>query len=217
MWGHIARNPTLFGPARVLVVRAGMTPSTRTSLFALLVLLAGCDGTASASSPPERAAVAPRTERVEVAREVPSTPPAATTPSAPSTVADTEADSENPALVDPHPFAPAEDGRHLLRFVIARDVQSREPVDVASSFPVGEKLFAFVEIGNDPRTEGTITLGFERDGATSSPTPIELHHNHMPTFRTWAYQTPRRAGRWYAVARTSEGEELGRVAYDVTE
>jgi hypothetical protein len=105
---------------------------------------------------------------------------------------------------------------HVARLVVARGVQSREPVGVDTVFGASEKrLFAFVEIDNAERLPGVVRVSFF-DPAGAEQEPVALDVGDGARWRTWAFT--RRAhtpGMWSAVVRDERGTILASTDFEV--
>jgi hypothetical protein len=106
---------------------------------------------------------------------------------------------------------------YVKRIVIAHDVNDREPVEPASTFSKSEdRIYAFVEVGNRDALDSEIYVSFVRDGGSDNE-GVRLRVGAAPRWRTWAYtaiaKTP---GRWHAVVKNADGDELARAPFEVT-
>lgn len=95
------------------------------------------------------------------------------------------------------------------RFVLARDVKGREPVDVTDNFAEGtKKIFAFVQLANAGEPYA-FRVHWEPVEGPSSPYGVELSVPTAERHRTWSWTAiERKPGRYRAVLRTLEGEEI---------
>ncbi|HEY3821678.1 MAG TPA: DUF2914 domain-containing protein [Polyangiaceae bacterium] len=102
------------------------------------------------------------------------------------------------------------------RLVIARGVESREPLGADTVFAADEKrLFAFVEVDNPEHAPGDLRVQFVGPGGRTQP-PIELSVGESPRWRTWAFTRNARApGTWKAVVRDERGHVLASTEFDV--
>ncbi len=125
-----------------------------------------------------------------------------------------------PNAVDP-PGAPTlgeHEGLSLRRLVVAEAIEEREPVGAGQRFDLGTaQVVAFMNLANDTDEPRTILVGFERpDGRTTGQISLTIPPN-AGRWRTWARSRNIRVeGRWSAVVSTPNGEEIGRIAFDVT-
>jgi hypothetical protein len=106
----------------------------------------------------------------------------------------------------------------IKRVVIASGVSDREPVGAAASYEAGanDRIYAFVEVGNESRVESELTLSFYRDGGRELG-GSRLEVGAAPRWRTWSFtRVANKPGKWYAVVRDGEGKELGRKGFTVT-
>jgi hypothetical protein len=102
------------------------------------------------------------------------------------------------------------------RLVIARGVESREPLGADTVFAADEKrLFAFVEVDNPEHAPGDLRVQFVAPGGATEP-PIALSVGDSPRWRTWAFTRHARApGTWKAVVRDERGHVLASTEFDV--
>jgi len=107
----------------------------------------------------------------------------------------------------------------LRRIVVARDVEGREPVGASETFEQGGgALYAFVEAASESDLDQDIVITFERPDGTAVGFVNLLVPAEVPRWRTWARtHNVGQTGQWAAVARTAEGELLGRRPFTVTE
>lgn len=190
-------------------------PLTLTSLTVFLLALAGCgeptpSGEATVPPLPTRSAAdrpAPGAARSARPAPEPSMPPPSTPPGA--------VPAATPPSAGAPLAAPAEDSVSIERLVLARAVVEREPQDPVDHVVPGTRVYAFIELDNPPRTEGALKVTWEEEGKVSTARPFELPYRATPSFRTWAYTTARRPGRYAAVVRTADGRELGRASFEV--
>jgi hypothetical protein len=104
----------------------------------------------------------------------------------------------------------------VKRVVLASGVKNREPIDPSTSFDVGqERVYAFVEVDNPDRTEGSVFVSFvPPKGAAHGP--IELEVGAAPRWRTWAYtRAATRPGTWKAVVKNARGKVLAESEFEV--
>src|SRR5262249_51808533 len=110
------------------------------------------------------------------------------------------------------------DDLRVTRFVVARGVAGREPVGAASSFHAGEqdKIFAFVELANDAKQAGEITVTFvSPSGAAVHRATLEVGADRR--WRTWAFtRRPKTPGTWTSVVATGSGRVLARTSFEIT-
>ena len=126
-----------------------------------------------------------------------------------------------PIAETPEPEVPSTelfevDGVALRRLVIARGVEGREPVGASSSFPAGERLYAFLDAQNDTDEDVELYVTFEGPEGRSVGHVILDVPAHSPRWRTWAYsRVIDREGEWEAVVTTMDGQEVGRARFQV--
>jgi len=147
----------------------------------------------------------------------PAVPPsivheAAAPPSTPSdaTAAVKDQVDETKKEVFDRPLDPAD--VQVDRFVLAGGVDQREPVGETDVFPQNAgKIFAFVQLANGNSAPYSFKVHFEGADDPPSPYGITLEVPTAPRFRTWAFtRIKREPGRYRAVLRTSDGQEIAR-------
>jgi hypothetical protein len=186
-----------------------MFRNTTLPMFALALSLVGCADAetcapaASAQPPTDSAQTEPAVEAKRDATDAGK--------HAPTVVATAKA-----PVIEP-PTIVKDADLYVKRIVIAHDVNDREPVDPASTFSKSEdRIYAFVEVGNRDALDSEIYVSFVRDGGSDNE-GVRLRVGAAPRWRTWAYtaiaKTP---GRWHAVVKNADGDELARAPFDVT-
>jgi hypothetical protein len=143
-------------------------------------------------------------------------------PPQPSSIAEPKADDKpkEPKLeelvithdAEPEPmFDRPVDAKDVVieRFVLAKDVAGREPLDEGDHFTSDNaKIFAFVQLANTDEPYA-VTVHFEPVDGPASQFGVKLDVPTAPRWRTWAWtkllHTP---GKYRAVLRTLEGEEI---------
>ena len=96
-------------------------------------------------------------------------------------------------------------------------MENREPIQPATQFAKGEqeRIYAFVEVGNQDRANSEIFVSFVRKGAAERG-QIRLRVGASPRWRTWAYtRLARDEGQWEAIVRNAQGDELARTAFQI--
>jgi hypothetical protein len=162
-----------------------------------------------ATVPPETSSPTAHTRTtVPAVTQAPASPPVAP----PTTVIATP-----PAPVVAAP-APAHLGAlHVRRFVIARGVENRAPVEPGTSFHLesGDRLFAFIDAANGTGHGSEVQIDFEQGNTRVSE--VTLNVPAQPRWRTWGFtRMVHRPGHFTAVVRTLDGRELARSEFDVT-
>jgi hypothetical protein len=96
------------------------------------------------------------------------------------------------------------------RFVLAEQVQGREPVNESDVFSTDTKeIFAFVQLANDKDPPYAFTVHWEPVDGPASPYGVKLTVPSASRWRTWAWtRIKREPGRYKAVLRTVDGEEI---------
>ncbi len=172
------------------------------SLFLSFLVVAACNSPSAAPprpSPKPVASVAPAPKLAPAAALPQPSPPAQSTPVASAPKSSGQAGS----LI-------------VKRFVVASEVDHREPVEV-ESIELGQlPVFAFAELVNSGgRDEVVIT--FEREGSSETLGHVELVVPAVTQrWRTWGKTNLiDKPGRWSAVLRDSSGKELARRPFEV--
>jgi hypothetical protein len=139
-------------------------------------------------------------------------PPATATATAPATATASASATALASAPAPHHAT----ALRVDRLVIARGVESREPVGTDTVFASSEKrLFAFVDVDNPEHAPGDLHVQFVGPGGETQP-PIELSVGESPRWRTWAFTRHARApGTWKAVVRDERGHVLASTEFAV--
>lgn len=106
----------------------------------------------------------------------------------------------------------------LKRIQFASSIESREPVDPEETFSAAQtdKLYAFLEISNEAKTESKITVTFIPPMGAHSKVTLKV--GDKARWRTWAQRkSPKAIGTWKVVVHDESGRELGHRSFDVTE
>jgi hypothetical protein len=142
----------------------------------------------------------------------------ATTSAAPASPAPTASASAQPAPEPRRATLGADDKLAVRRFVLARGVKDREPVDAGTAFKRdGRKLYAFVEVENRGGAPAEIVVEFEPPGGGAPHGDVTLAVGAAARWRTWAYtRTADVAGSWTAVVKNKKGKVLARTPFEVT-
>ncbi|MEM9691649.1 MAG: hypothetical protein AAGA56_03830, partial [Myxococcota bacterium] len=75
----------------------------------------------------------------------------------------------------------------VKRLVIAKGVANREPREPTTVFETkGERVYAFVEVGNADQIASEVAVRFAREGEPLGP-PIRLRVGASARWRTWAF------------------------------
>jgi hypothetical protein len=144
------------------------------------------------------------------------TPPSTVAAATPTPAATATATSTATATLASAPTPRHATALRVDRLVIARGVESREPLGADTVFAADEKrLFAFVEVDNPEHAPGDLRVQFIAPGGETQP-PIELSVGDSPRWRTWAFTRHARApGTWKAVVRDERGQVLASTEFDV--
>jgi len=175
--------------------------------IALIVPLAACAGDDAPEKP--NAVAAPATAPVKAVAPVPCT---------------TVAGNKVSTAIEVPKVTPVPEKRiHLdadltvKRLVIAKGVKSREPVEAGDTFELGERLYAFIEVGNKEQLASEIFISFKRPDSKPSGR-IRLRIGESPRWRTWAYtRLANTTGRWEAVVSDANGDVLARRTFDIVD
>ncbi len=181
----------------------------------------GCHGRGAPEAEPSSvvASAAPRVVAVQDALPI-ATVSSSPAPAAQPTAAADETTAKAGARQD-SPAAKREVNSGTLRvkrLVVARKVAAHEPVDPASSFALdGTPLVAFVEMENRTLDDAHIVITFEKPGEAVGHIELGVPANQA-RWRTWGMTRGiKDAGDWVAVVRTSDGTELARAPFAVTQ
>ena len=199
---------------------------TRRSMFArttialaILTALAGC-GDDSPAAVPERAA-----QSSVVAPPIAEHAPCIAALRAPRLDTELAATTAAARHTNPAPQTHRSSEREgtgdvrIARLVLATDVVDRAPVGAATTFRAAdtERLFAFLEVGNEAATDRELVVVFRRTdstdrderGGVSLTVPAAQRR-----WRTWSFTRHAKApGAWEAVVRTVDGDELARAPF----
>jgi len=211
----------------------------KASARSLVLLIGCCLGSACSDKEPASSAnlrvPSPATTKVAPAAppsEEPATALTASAPSQPSSVLTPtershvgEASAQAPAPHAPEPEPEPIDFSRTLepeevkidRFVLAHDVQNREPIDEADTFASdADKIVAFVQLANGDALPYAFTVHFEPEGGPAFPYGVQLNVPTAPRHRTWAWTRIKRApGAYRAVLRTLDGEEIASRSFTI--
>jgi hypothetical protein len=146
-------------------------------------------------------AAPPQTAKLEVAPPIP-----AATSAAKKT---TKIDDED----EPQPDLDAD--LEVKRLVVAHGVKSREPVEPADTFRPGERIYAFVEVGNPAAVLSEVRVSFAKVGGKERGS-VHLKVGESPRWRTWSYtELAKDPGEWEAIVRDGNGEVLARQRFTI--
>jgi DUF2914 family protein len=104
----------------------------------------------------------------------------------------------------------------VKRLVLAHGIDGHEPQEATSSFRANnDRVYAFVEVSNNTKSEGTIHVVFlPPTGPALAEIPLKVGDG--PRFRTWAFtRKVHEAGEWAVVVRDDHGKLLGRQSFTV--
>jgi len=105
----------------------------------------------------------------------------------------------------------------LVRFELAEGVEAREPVRPGATFPVGTKVYAFLELGNEAGAPTALLVKFEREGAKPAKS-LRLEVPTMERYRTQAFTvSTTKPGRYQCSVTTETGELVAQKAFEITE
>ncbi|MBW2454782.1 MAG: DUF2914 domain-containing protein [Deltaproteobacteria bacterium] len=186
--------------------------------IALIASAAGCDG--SAQSPRAEAGGFDQLDhQIERLPVLGSAPPPVVRVKTPADGASATSSAKAPSKTDDdsEPLVDADADLKIKRLVIAHGVENREPIQPATQFVKGEqeRIYAFVEVGNQDRAHSEIFVTFVRKGADERG-QIRLRVGASPRWRTWAYtRLARDEGEWVAIVRNARGDELARAEFEI--
>lgn len=137
---------------------------------------------------------------------------------APIELNDAATHATEPELADAvdydRPLDPAE--VVLQRFVLARGVDGREPVDESDSFRGDEKIFAFMQFANPDTAPFAFRVHWEPVSGPATTYGVKLKVESAARYRTWSWTAiPRQPGQYKAVLRTLDGKELASKPFTI--
>jgi Protein of unknown function (DUF2914) len=106
----------------------------------------------------------------------------------------------------------------VMRLVVARGIDGREPLGTAAEFSMAEvdRVFAFVELANEARITSEIAVTFTPP-VGEAVQPIKLGVGTMKRWRTWAAtRRARMPGLWSVEVLDAEGNVLARTSFTIT-
>lgn len=194
------------------------------ALFAFSLVASGCDNDDAAVDQPMRSmqetalprvtakslAPKPLAEKVVAAR-APVAPPAVETEESPRVAPHSES---KPAIA-----AQGKSDREfsVKRLVLTHGIKDKEPLPTQSFEADGTPVFAFVELSNPAQSSAKIEIVFEHEsGRRVGFVKLDVPGQHE-RWRTWGQTRQiRESGRWVAVVRTGDGQELMRKSFAVS-
>jgi len=120
-----------------------------------------------------------------------------------------------PSAHSPEPGIPA---LSVRRLVVSRGIVNREPTGVMEHVTLGkaERVFAFVELQNPAKSSSQVNVRFV--SPAGQPIDVLLEVGDQPRWRTWAFtRKVRETGTWTVTVRTTDGAELARTQFEVTQ
>jgi len=109
-------------------------------------------------------------------------------------------------------------GITLANLVIAKGVENRQPVEPGTSFDVPEsgRLYVVFDVMNLNLVEDELAVTWLSPKGKELG-KVSLAVTKAPKWRTWAFHSNiKQPGRWEAIVRTADGQELGRAPFEVT-
>ena len=179
-------------------------------VLAALTLACGCTEPASADAP-----VATATPAATAAEPTPEPTPARA--EAPEAEAPAPTRTERTERTERRPERRAGAPLRVHRFVVARDVVDREPVDAGETFAASdERLFAFFEFRNRGGDEQELSVTFEGpDGRTTGHVMLSVPAD-VWRWRTWAWtRGADEPGEWTAQVHDADGALIGSQTFTV--
>jgi hypothetical protein len=104
----------------------------------------------------------------------------------------------------------------VKRLLLAHGIDGHEPQEPTTSFsPNNDRVYAFVEVANNTKSEGTIHVVFQPpSGPALAEIPLKVGDG--PRFRTWAFtRKVHETGEWAVIVRDDHGKLLGRQTFTV--
>lgn len=168
-----------------------------------------------ASSPPAGAALA-RTARQEVS---PLDTPVALSELLEPDPEPAPAPAPEPAQPKVPDYVPAPEDVQLQRFVLARHVDNRIPMEMDDTFTTeDERIYAFLNFENLDAPEYQVTVHFEPADGPATPYGVTLNVGTGPRWRTWAFTRVRRdPGTYRCVVRNTAGEEIASQLFEIVD
>ena len=120
------------------------------------------------------------------------------------------------ATVAAKPHSEAGDQFSVKRLVLTHGIRDKEPVPTQNFAGDGTPVFAFVELSNPLATDAEIEIVFEHEsGRRVGFVKLDVP-GQQQRWRTWGQTRQiRQNGRWEAVVRTEDGQELMRKSFAV--
>lgn len=104
----------------------------------------------------------------------------------------------------------------IKRLVVTQAVEDREPVTVTDVVDSETPIIAFLEVASGSVEEQQVVVTFEHEEGHSVGLVNLSVPGNKPRWRTWGRTyNIKQDGRWTAVVRDSQGEELGRTKFTV--
>jgi len=113
----------------------------------------------------------------------------------------------------------AANGLTLANLVIAKGVEKRQPVEPGTSFavPRSGRLYVLFDVINLNLVEDELAVTWLNPKGKEVGKVTLTVVAKDPKWRTWAFHSNVRVpGHWEAIIRTADGQELGRVPFDIT-
>jgi hypothetical protein len=135
------------------------------------------------------------------------------------------ADSDSAKPEEPAPAATGldlkqTDGLMISNIVLARGVEKRKPVDPGTSFKAEKGVFFYtvVDVKNPDKEEAFITVSWRHAEADKEIGGVKLKIQAQEKWRTWAKTGGvHKAGKWVALVKDENGEELGRAPFEMVD
>jgi hypothetical protein len=212
-----------------------MTSKLRTlALLSACALWGACEQPSAAEKPPATKSLVQSEPTKKTIKPEPvkldTAPLTATAPERPRSILDTPLSAQPDPLAKPETAVvlpeekPTTDGEqkpdldeklsvsdvHIDRFVLAKDVAGREPVEETDTFSTDtDKIFAFVQFANAEGAPFSLRVTWEEADGPASPYGYVMEVPTAARFRTWSWTRIKRSpGQYRAVLRTLEGEEV---------
>jgi hypothetical protein len=201
-----------------------MRPIVHTAIIAAVLALAAgcakdethCAPTADRADAPAGSVVALAASAPPAASQRPTAQPKVDAPAPATTAAKTAPKTGHEPQQDDADEPDLDADLRVKRLVIAHGVKNREPVEPAATFTAGERIYAFIEVGNPAAVVSEVRVSFARVGGKERGS-VRLEVGASPRWRTWSYtQQAREAGEWEAIVRDGNGDVIARQRFTVT-
>jgi hypothetical protein len=125
------------------------------------------------------------------------------------------AEQKGEAVKQPIEIAHEKGDVAIGRFVLAHGIEGREPVDEASAFEPGERVYAYVQAVNPDGEQYELHVRWTK-GEEDLGEPMPVTIGNSPRWRTWAYRSaPTEPGAYRCIIETADGQPIAEVPFEV--